>query len=172
MAHPKDICSVGLLEKLKLFINYDKNTGELTWKCTKQKIKLGQRAGYVDSRGYVNLNFCSHRLMGHRVAWALHYGKWPLNQIDHADMNPSNNKLNNLREATDCQNKANTKARPNKIYSTLKGVTYDKRRKKWQTTIYRNGHKKFLGYFDTAKKAYFVYCKAVKLYDGEFARVA
>ena len=49
--------------------------------------------------------------MAHRLAWLLHYGKWPINEIDHIDGNPTNNVIDNLRTVSSQKNKWNSRPR-------------------------------------------------------------
>lgn len=169
MAFPKDMNLD--IKELAEWISYDPFTGKLTWKRAMRGTFAGSDCGYRDKRGYINIRFGEYRLLGHRVGWALVNMKWPANQIDHKNRNPSDNRICNLREATDNQNKANTTVRKNKIYSSYKGVTWDKRRNKWCTSIYRKGRQKFLGYFEKEEDAYFAYCREAIRYDGEFVRI-
>ena len=167
--YPKDQnCDISELRK---FISYDPEAGELRWIAPKQKIVVGNLVGWNDSRGYINIGFCGFRLLGHRVAWALFYGEWPKSQLDHKNCNPYDNRIGNLREATDQQNKANTPGHSRIKYSKYKGVTWDKRRQKWLANIYR-GRGKFLGYFTTEEAAFAAYCAASLAADGNFAHAS
>ena len=49
-----------------------------------------------------------------------------------------------------------------KKYSKYVGVTFDKRRSLWMSTLKRGGHSKFLGYFDTEDEAFAVREKILK----------
>lgn len=44
----------------------------------------------------------------HRVAWALHHGGWPTDEIDHQDGDRANNRISNLREVMRQQEAGNT----------------------------------------------------------------
>jgi hypothetical protein len=48
-----------------------------------------------------------HLLLAHRVAWAIHYGTWPLSQIDHINGDPSDNRISNLRDVSQTINAQN-----------------------------------------------------------------
>ena len=96
-------------------------------------------------------------LQGTHVIWALKHDKWPENEIDHKDGNPSNNDLENLREATDVEQCQNRRLRSDNS-SGFMGV--NKMGDKWQARISLAGHRYFLGNFDTAEAAYEAYLKA------------
>jgi hypothetical protein len=170
MAAPRDISLD--IEILRRFISYDPVSGILTWIAPRQGVVVGSRAGSADKRGYVNIRFGAYRLLGHRVGWALTYGRWPSDQLDHRDLDPSHNWLSNLREATEAQNKANTGRHSDRLYDAAKGVYWDKRRSKWMASIYRNGKGQFIGYFDQKAEAAVAYARRSKEIDGEFSRAA
>lgn len=160
------------IDVLRRFIGYDSETGVLTWIAPRRGIRVGDRAGSADGRGYVNIRFGPYRLLGHRVAWALTYGRWPADQLDHRDVTPSNCRIDNLREATEVQNKANTRSHIDRLYDAAKGVYWDKRKAKWMAAIYRNGKSQFIGYFDQKEVAAAAYAQRSKEIDGEFSRAA
>ena len=88
--------------------------------------------------------------------------------VDHVDNNGLNNKKSNLRTCTDQQNKYNANKHA-LCSSSLKGVSWYKRDKKWSASITINGKKKHLGLFDSEIEAAKAYNEtAVKLF-GEFA---
>ncbi len=88
--------------------------------------------------------------------------------IDHRDGDGLNNQTFNLRAATNQQNLANRGPQKNNT-SGFKGVTWNKRDKRWYATIIVNGRSRHLGCFDTALEAGLSYDQAAKTYFGEFA---
>lgn len=92
-----------------------------------------------------------------------------LEHVDHKDGNGLNNQRSNLRLATPLQNSQNQKRRKSNN-SGFKGVSWDKTRNKWRSTIKVDGKQKHLGRFTTPELAYSAYCEASKKYFGEFAR--
>jgi len=87
---------------------------------------------------------------------------------DHKDRNGLNNQKHNLREATNLQNIVNTKSRKN-TSSKYKGVTWNKKSKKWRANIEKGGVKKHLGLFTNEEEAAKAYDEMAKIYHGEFA---
>lgn len=86
--------------------------------------------------------------------------------IDHADGDPLNNKLENLRFCTLKQNGANRGKQKNNT-SGYKGVSFNKKAQKYKAEINRI----YIGHFDTAELAYQAYCvKAIELH-GEFVNL-
>jgi hypothetical protein len=91
---------------------------------------------------------------------------------DHANLNTCDNRRENLREATHSQNTANSPAIGKA--SLYRGVTFSKdrkRRKRWTTTVWKNGRKVFAKRYETEEEAARVYDEKAKLVHGEFARL-
>ena len=89
--------------------------------------------------------------------------------IDHIDCDGLNNRRSNLRLATRSQNNQNARLRANTT-SGFKGVSWNKRKHKWDVRIRLNGCQKFLGYFQTKEEAAAAYDRAAIELFGEFAR--
>jgi hypothetical protein len=90
--------------------------------------------------------------------------------IDHKNVNPLDNRRENLRVCTTQQNQCNKNKQSNNT-SGFKGVSFHKRDQKFQAHIKINGKKKHLGYFVTAEAAHDAYKRAAIQHNGEFARV-
>lgn len=169
-------------EQLRELLRYEPDTGKLFWlprpreMFTKDRLHLswnsrhaGKEAFTASNRGYKVGRVFDLIHQGHRIAWAVHFGEWPAGLIDHIDGNRSDNRICNLREATQSENGMNRGAtRANS--SGLKGAAWSEKYGKWESRIKAAGKAKFLGYFDTAEEAHGAYVKAVSTHHGEFAR--
>jgi hypothetical protein len=91
----------------------------------------------------------------------------PAQDIDHANNNPLDNRMCNLRPATRVQNRRNSRA-----VSPLKGTSFVARKGKYRGHITVEGKTIHLGYFSTREGAHAAYCSAAIQYFGEFARFA
>lgn len=89
--------------------------------------------------------------------------------VDHINGDPLDNRRSNLRIATRSQNMAN--ARPHRDGTGYKGVTYDKRRKRYFARICQNYKQRFLGYYDTAEDAAKAYDAAAADAFGTYSRL-
>jgi hypothetical protein len=69
-------------------------------------------------------------------------------EIDHKDKNALNNSLDNLRWVSHSQNNYNRNMKTQNSTSKFRGVSWDKKIKKWRVAIYLNQKKTFLGYFE------------------------
>ena len=89
-------------------------------------------------------------------------------QVDHRDGDGLNNRRANIRLATKAQNMWNMKT-PASNTSGLKGASYNKRDRTWDSRIKREGRQYCLGSFSTAGEAHAAYVEAAKRLHGEFA---
>ena len=89
--------------------------------------------------------------------------------VDHINGNGLDNRKANLRLATGVQNGYNRRKTRKRTWSKYKGVTFDKRRKKWQAKIVVNGRKQYLGSFNNQLDGARAYDRAARKYHGEFA---
>jgi len=104
----------------------------------------------------------------HHLAWLWVHGELPKGQLDHINGDRLDNRIANLREASQTENMGNCiKHRDNK--SGYKGV-FPLRGKRWQAQVCRNGVKHHLGTFETPEEAHAAYCDAASKVFGEFAR--
>ena len=102
-----------------------------------------------------------------RLVWLYMYGCWPQVHVDHINRNTSDDRLENLREATRSENLANSK-RNKKNTTGFKGVS--RVGNIYRSYITRDRKRVWLGNHKTAEAAHLAYlAKAQELY-GEFAR--
>lgn len=89
-----------------------------------------------------------------RIDWHgfIVFEEWPENFIDHIDRNRSNNRLNNLREASRQENGCNMKLRKDST-TGYKGVSIDKKTGRFMSRLTVSGKVWYLGMFSTAKEA-------------------
>ncbi|MEN6302214.1 MAG: HNH endonuclease signature motif containing protein [Armatimonadia bacterium] len=150
-------------------ISYDPETGVFT----RLRPVQGGRVGPMVLKphkwtGYTEIQVRRQKFRAHRVAWLLAYGEWPPGDIDHIDRNRANNKISNMRIATDSQNRANSKINKNNT-TGIRGVNWNARDKKYQAIITKDGVRRSLGYFDSIQDAAAAYTKAAVELFGEFA---
>ncbi|WP_338633059.1 HNH endonuclease [Afipia carboxidovorans] len=164
------------ISELRTRIAFDPATGILTWRFNPAGRAqwngrfAGKRASNVSSHGYVRVNFKRRLLYGHRVAWAIFYGEWPVLEIDHINGCGTDNRISNLRLATRTQNVRNIR-RSSANKSGYKGVCLFRQTGRWAAAISVNNKTIHLGFFSTKEAAYEAYCTASQKYHGEFGRV-
>ena len=97
-------------KQVDALLEYDPCTGDVTWKVGRGHIKSGGKAGYVNPKTnhlHVGINYGQYAL--HRIAWLLHYKKWPKYCIDHINGNRQDNRIINLRDVPLVLNLRNSK---------------------------------------------------------------
>ena len=156
-------------EEARQLFSYNPETGDLVWRVSlNSRAPIGYIVGTQTKYGYIQVQVRGKSYLAHRVAWLITYGEWPVEHLDHINGNVQDNRLSNLRQATNAQNRYNMKLNiRNKI--GLKGVSFAKGRNKWAAHISANGRSRTLGYFATPEEAHAAYCAAAKELHGEFA---
>lgn len=140
-------------DALKSLLHYDPDTGLFTYAKARPRVKVGATAGHLHKgHGYIQLKVNGKLYLAHRLAWLYVYGVWPVNQLDHINRDRTDNRLINLREATQAQNCQN---RPLQINATsgIKGVTWNKVLNKWHARISLNNKRFHVGWFLTKDEA-------------------
>lgn len=88
--------------------------------------------------------------------------------IDHIDRNSLNNRESNFRICSQSQNLQNRKA-PSNNTSGFKGVSWNKKDKRWRAEICSNKKRRILGHFKDKNEAVVAYNKAALKYHNDFA---
>jgi hypothetical protein len=126
------------IHELRDLFSYDPETGHVHWIAPgKGRIKK-KEAGTIASNGYVGILIHGKRCYAHRIAWALHHGAWPDKQIDHVNGDKTDNRICNLRLATNSENGKNYGINKSNT-SGAKGVFWCKETQKWRAIIKVNG---------------------------------
>lgn len=181
----KTIKSLPPYEYLHECFAYDPQSGQLKWKKRPRhhfpfvgtmdyfnKMHAGNLTGVVQHKrkgAVTGLYLClnSENYPAHRIIFKLMTGRDPIGLIDHINRDPTDNRWNNLREATTSQNNINSK-----VYSTsttrVKGVTFCKDKGKYKVRIMHNGASIHLGYFDSVTDAANAYSAKARELFGEY----
>ena len=127
--------------------------GYLIWKASRVN-RVGCRAGHFDKgTGYYRLGVMGRNLNLHRVIFIWHHGYNPENCVDHIDRDPTNNRIENLREITKQCNGRNCNLRSTNV-SGITGVS-SYGGSKWIAQITVNGKHLHLGVFASITAAAF-----------------
>lgn len=164
-------------EYLRVCLRYVPETGQLFWRERPREHFSSLRgfrtwnarfAGKEAFRapqhsGHLNGTLDWKHYPAHRVIWKIVTGEEPAALIDHKDRDPTNNRWENLREATKSQNNIN---------STVKlGIYFDKSRGKWAAGIRLKRKHIHLGRYSTREEALEARAARVREIFGEFAPV-
>lgn len=155
-------------ETLRRLLDYSPETGKLHWKrrtpdlfadllhgadrkCIAWNARMAGREAFTAlGHGYRKGSIFNRRYAAHRVAWAIHYGRWPTGQIDHINGDRTDNRIKNLREVDNLTNGRNQRL-PINNKSGVCGVLFD--RGAWVARIKVNGRSRHLGRFETIEQA-------------------
>lgn len=154
-------------DKVKELLNYSPETGVFRWKIGTRKVKVGDFAGCLDSRGYLKIGINKRGYTAHRLAWLYMTGDWPKGSLDHINGNQLDNCWKNLREANKYQQQMNIRRAKNNT-SGYKNVFWNPRYSKWEVKGSANGKRFYLGRYKTKEEGNEVYVKWAKENQGEF----
>lgn len=169
MGRPKDINSGISHEEIRRLLTYKPDSGKFFWN---QKInQVDGEAGWINPEtGYRIIKVCGIKVMAHRLTWFWVYGEWPTDRLDHQNGNRDDQRIDNLRPASDRQNSGNTRTRKDNALGT-KGVRLHESGR-YQARIWDGKRHRHLGLFDTIEEAKAAYDAVATHLFGEFARAA
>ena len=152
MPHHSTSKSALTQEELHQLLDYDPETGVFRWKVNSGYCRAGQVTAFPTDRGYLRISIQGKIYSVHRLAWFYVHGVWPTQQVDHINGVKTDNRICNLREATNSENNQGRRMRSDNT-SGYVGVTWNKSSKKFRAQIKVNGRYVFLGKFATAEEA-------------------
>lgn len=167
-------------EQLRVLLDYAPLTGILTWRVRSIRPGFERIDKMLNTRcagkctgtkslhnGAIYLKMTIFRVtyFVHRIVWTHYHGAWPTLQIDHINGDSLDNRIANLRLATQQQNSQNMKALRSNNTSGIKGVSWCKLTEKWAAQIADID----LGRYASKAEAIAVRQRAAKELFGEFA---
>jgi hypothetical protein len=136
--------------------------------------KAGSKVGNYSAKnlGKRNARYVTTKINGqhwcvHKLIYLWHHGYVP-DQLDHINRDTLDNRIENLRPATNSQNASNRKLFSNNT-SKVKGVYWHKYTKKWFVYVDINKQRKNIGYFDDFEFAELAAIEARIKYHGSYA---
>lgn len=127
----------------------------------------GKPTGRITPNGYVRIKIGPKQKMAHHVAWFMTYGVWP-HRVDHLNGKRDDNRIANLRLATQEQNMANQTI-TKRTKSGLRGITQERKTKKWMARVRVGAVTHYLGLFSTKEEAHAAWSVKAQEVWGEFA---
>ena len=146
--------------------------GTLVWvHLDRRKDRAGMKAGTLSSSdGYIYIKSLGKRVGAHRVVFFIHNGWCPV-EIDHINRVRNDNRIENLRDSISHKNNMGNQSAQKGKSSRYKGVSWDKNRGKWISSIKRSKKSVFLGRFTLEMAAAKAYNTAALDYFGNFANL-
>lgn len=167
MAKPKPLPPIDYLHQR---LRYEPDTGKLFWldyegMPQNWRVRYAGKEAFaiVHSSGYLTGKIDGSIYKAHRVAWAIYHGEEPTDQIDHINGIKADNCISNLRVVTNQENHRNSPRLRNNT-SGVTGVSWNKKKQKWQALVMVNGRHKYLGCFDILEEAAIARAEASRLY--------
>lgn len=151
------------LEYLKSVLAYVPETGQFFYRITKGPRKSGTKAGSKTPTGYIIVTVDREPFLAHRLAISFQTGKWPEKNVDHINGIRDDNRLLNLREATQSLNIASAVIRRYGQGGSL-GIRFKKGA--WEASLKKDGKEFYLGRFQDKTSAQEAYLRAAKHYHG------
>lgn len=145
--------------------SFEYRDGNLYWRVAVGAARPGDVVGSL-CQGHRKFTWRQRTHYAHRVIWLMHHGVWPEHQIDHINGKRDDNRIENLRPATNTEN-----ARSMNVVRSrtgFKGVTVGGRA--FVASIMVNRQRVHLGCFDDPADAARRYDSAAREHFGEFAR--
>ena len=172
------------LELLRQLIRYEPETGKLFWRrrpvemFSSLRIANSWNSQFADKEAFTYVTFYGYRqgnllntaYYAHRVAWTLHTGVEPSDEIDHINGDKCDNRITNLREAIHAENMKNVALRVTSASNYI-GVSWMKTKGKWRARVKEGGKEKHLGLFDCKIEAAKARDRAAIEFYGPFARL-
>jgi len=158
--------------RLRELLDYDPETGVFRRRKSARRGWTGRQAGYLKpgkEGGYTVIQVDGELFRASRLAWLYMTGKWPDADIDHIDLNRSNDCWSNLRIATRGQNMANAGIRKDNT-SGYRGVTWDADHGMWRAQVALNKRQYYCGLFATPEEAAVARDAKAALLHGAFVR--
>lgn len=115
----------------------------------------GKEAGVIVTKKrkkYRRIDICGQKIYAHRIAWAIHYGEHPGEEIDHINGDSLDNSIANLRQVSHQENCKNVKLQAGSR-SGYCGVSWHEETGKWRARVKINGKEQHIGLFDDPQEA-------------------
>lgn len=151
------------LAKVRESFYYNPETGNFS---SRQHHGIRTRC-MIGDNGYIYVSIKGKKYAAHRLAWFYFHGRWPKEDIDHINGNPSDNRIINLREATRKQNAHNRRLGKNNT-SGMRCVRKNRVNGKYAVKIWRFGQCFSLGEYSEKLDAARVANEFLRKTDEEF----
>jgi hypothetical protein len=158
-------------DTVNALLSYDPLTGEFRWRSTRgsgNRMTLAGDCARFLRDGYWRISIGGIAYKASRIAWLLSHSGWPKGEIDHWNLIATDDRLENLREATRSQNGANRRL-PRNNTNGLRGVR-QRPWGAWEAQIGVNGECRYIGSFASKEEAIEARDCAAQMAFGDFAR--
>lgn len=149
-------------EQLREDLHYDAATGVFVrLRASSRRVHVGDIAGYCDGKGYRSIAVRGRAYRSSHLAWLYVHGVWPDGIIDHINTDPSDDRIENLRDIPFRGNAQNQRRAHKHNGSGVLGVERLSSGR-YRPRINVAGRYVHLGVYDTPEEASAVYWAAKK----------
>lgn len=129
---------------------------------------IGSAVGGDDGHGYLMCMLLGHKFKVHQIVWLICTGQLAYTPLDHINGNRLDNRITNLRAATDEQNGSNRRRE-----GAVPGVHLQRggRGVRYEASIGHKGQKIALGGYATKEEAEAAYIAASRKLRGDFSPI-
>jgi hypothetical protein len=152
-------------EIVKELLDYNFETGKLTWKERNRKwfstdrqfkiwnTRFARKEAFtaLTDTDYYHGSVLGKKYKAHRIIWLYQTGEWP-DEVDHINHDRRDNRWINLREVSHQENHKNSSHRKDNSSGCM-GVYFDKERQKWRSDIIVDNKNINLGRFELYEDA-------------------
>ena len=141
-------------ELIRSLYVYDSDTGNLIWRMSpfRSKRKAGDIAGSYKKNGRWEVKVGGRGVLRSRIVWLYHHGSLPNAEIDHINRDASDDRIENLREATRSQQLVNRRLMGHNSCG-FHSIYLNKKTGLWAVRISINGKRKRFGSYRTVIEA-------------------
>ena len=132
---------------LRELFNY-REDGNLIWRVRRGRAKIGDVAGCTGGKVYNQIMVNYILYLNHRLIWQWHYDDCPP-MLDHINMDPLDNRIENLRPITNSHNLRRTKAGSVQQVPSARGPGLGR----WEGYVRMSGKVLHVGTFDSEAEA-------------------
>jgi hypothetical protein len=157
-------------EYLRANLHYDALTGIFKWRQRRFRAQSGLAAGCINREGYRQIRLDDKLYVASRLAWIYSHGEIPAAfEIDHRNGIRDDDRLENLRLATDRQ-QAQNRGRLRNNTSGKTGVIWNRRKRIWMAKIRIRGRRVYIGSAKSFEAACRLRDAAERICFGKFRR--
>jgi hypothetical protein len=146
-------------DRLREVLRYCFASGLFAWNVNASSTGMaGTIAGCLGPGGYTTIRVDGRLYGAHRLAMFYIYGEWPTHMVDHKNHDRSDNRLDNLRQATPGENAQNkVRAIASNQATGLLGVHWSGQVERWGAKVNLDGKQYHAGFYDTPEEAHQAY---------------